>query len=262
MERINIGDATLAVEDRGSGPVLLLVHGFPLDHTMWRYQLDDLSRDFRVLAPDLRGFGQSEVTPGVVTMQTYADDLANLLDALGIQEQIALCGLSMGGYVVWQFIERHRARLAKVILCDTRAIADSPEVAEGRLESAQKVLLEGPQMLVQGMLPKLFAPATNEHQAHLIDATRTVMLGTSPAGIAAALRGMAERPDVTPKLRGYDVPALVICGEHDAIATVSEMKTFAADLPQAKFLEVKDAGHMAPLEKPEPVNAAIREFLS
>jgi pimeloyl-ACP methyl ester carboxylesterase len=117
-------------------------------------------------------------------------------------------------------------------------------------------------MLVQGMLPKLFAPATNEHQAHLIDATRTVMLGTSPAGIAAALRGMAERPDVTPKLRGYDVPALVICGEHDAIATVSEMKTFAADLPQAKFLEVKDAGHMAPLEKPEPVNAAIREFLS
>lgn len=262
MERINIGDVTLAVEDRGSGPVLLLVHGFPLDHSMWRYQLDDLSRDFRVIAPDLRGFGQSDVTPGVVTMQTYADDLAKLLDALGIQEPIALCGLSMGGYVAWQFIERHRARLAKVILCDTRAIADSPEVAKGRLESAQKVLLEGPQMLVQAMLPKLFAPATAESQSHLIEATRTVMLGSSPAGIAAALRGMAERPDVTLKLRGYDVPALVVCGEHDAIASVSEMKTFTADLPQAKFLEVKAAGHMAPLEKPEPVNAAIREFLN
>src|SRR5690606_30619935 len=160
------------------------------------HQLDALSSDYRVIAPDLRGFGRSDASPGVVTMQTYADDLARLLDVLDIREPVTLCGLSMGGYVAWQFAERHRAHLAKLVLCDTRAIADTPEGAKGRLETAQKVLVDGPQSLVEGMIPKLFAPATIESQPDLIEATRTIMLGSNPEGIAAALRGMAERPDV------------------------------------------------------------------
>ena len=261
MERINLGEVALNVEIRGDGPVLLLVHGFPLDHQMWRHQLDELSSDFRVIAPDLRGFGRSDPTPGIVTMQTYADDLAKLLDKLEVRAPVSLCGLSMGGYIAWQFVEWHRQRLAKLVLCDTRAIADTPEGAQGRLETAQKVLMDGPQALVEGMIPKLFAPATIESQPDLIAATRTIMLETSPEGIAAALRGMAERPNVMPSLPSYDVPALVICGAQDAIVSVDEMRTIAADLPQATFLEVKDAGHMAPLEQPGEVNAALRRFL-
>jgi pimeloyl-ACP methyl ester carboxylesterase len=261
MERIDLGEVTLQVEMRGAGPVLLLVHGFPLDHQMWRHQLDELSSDFRVLAPDLRGFGQSDHTPGIVTMQTYADDLAKLLDKLEVREPVTLCGLSMGGYIAWQFVERHRARLAKLVLCDTRAIADTPQGAQGRLETAQKVLKEGPQALVDGMIPKLFAPATIQSQPDLIAATRTIMLESSPEGIAAALRGMAERPDVTARLPTYDVPALVICGAQDAIVNVTEMRSIAEQLPHGRFVEVTDAGHMAPLEKPNEVNAALREFL-
>lgn len=261
MQRVTIGDATLSVENCGNGPVLLLVHGFPLDHQMWRHQVDDLSRDFRVLVPDLRGFGQSTVSPGVMTMQRHADDLVALLDALHIAQPVTVCGLSMGGYIAFAFALHHRDRLAKLILCDTRAAADSPEAAKVRLENAQKVLAEGPQALVDGMMPKLFAEATCREQPDIVKATRKVMLDTKPEGIAAALRGMAERPDVTGRLPEIDVPTLVVCGEHDVIAPVAEMRSIAAALPQGQFLFVAGAGHMAPLEKPEEVNAAIREFL-
>ncbi len=119
MNRINLEDITLNVIERGSGPPLLLVHGFPLDHQMWRGQIDELAEDFRVIAPDLRGFGASDATEGTVTMQQFADDLANLLDQLSVQQPVRLCGLSMGGYIAWQFWRRHGDRLSHLILCDT-----------------------------------------------------------------------------------------------------------------------------------------------
>lgn len=263
MERINTGTTTLNFEMRGSeGPTLLLVHGFPLDHTMWRKQLAVLSDSCRVLAPDLRGFGQSDVTPGVVTMQQHADDLLALLDVLVIREPVIFCGLSMGGYVAWQFALRHRARLAKLVLCDTRAVADTPDAAKGRLATAQKVLSEGPQVLVDAMLPKFFGPDTAKYQPEIVKATRKVILDTSREGSAAALRGMAERPDVTDQLPNIDVPALVICGQHDAISPVAEMRGIAAKLAAAEFVEIPGAGHMAPLENADAVNDALSKFIS
>lgn len=229
---------------------------------MWERQIDDLAADHRVIAPDLRGFGQSGVTAGTVSMQQMADDLAALLDGLGVAEPVALCGLSMGGYVAWQFALRHRQRLAKLIQCDTRAVADSPEAAGGRLKTAEKVLAEGAKVVADAMLGKLFAPITAEQQPHIVETTRQVMLRTSPEGIAAALRGMAERPDVSGQLAELDLPALIVCGEHDAIAAPAEMRGIAEKMPQAKFALIKDAGHMAPLEQPTAVNGAIRAFLA
>src|SRR5438067_1036671 len=114
MSFVQVGDVRLNVFERGSGAPLLLVHGFPLDHSMWSGQIDGLAANCRVIAPDLRGFGSSDVTPGMVTMEQMADDLAGLLDALTIKQPIAFCGLSMGGYVAWQFALRHRSRLAKL----------------------------------------------------------------------------------------------------------------------------------------------------
>jgi len=261
MARIKVNDVELNVVERGSGTPLLLVHGFPLDHSMWRGQLDGLSDICRVIAPDLRGFGQSSVTPGTVTMQQMADDLAALLDALKITQPVVFCGLSMGGYVAWQFALRHRARLAKLILCDTRAVADSGEAAAGRRKMAERVLTEGAKVVAEAMLPKLFAPATATQQPQVVEETRQVILRSQPAGIAAALLGMAERPDVTPQLPSIDVPALVICGQHDAIVPPAEMRQIAEKLPHGKYVEIANAGHMAPLEQPAAANAAIRAFL-
>jgi 3-oxoadipate enol-lactonase len=262
MDTLSIGDISLNVLDQGKGTPLLLVHGFPLDHTMWRQQIETLAGVCRVIAPDLRGFGKSGISSGTAGMDRMADDLADMLAVLKIEAPVVFCGLSMGGYVAWQFALRHRARLARLILCDTRAIADTPEAAAGRLKTAERVLAEGSAVVAEAMLGKLFAPATVAGQPELVEETRQVMLRTSPSGIAAALRGMAERPDVSGRLAEFDLPALVICGEHDGISPPAEMRQIAERLPQARFCEIKDAGHMAPLEQPAAVNAAIREFLA
>jgi pimeloyl-ACP methyl ester carboxylesterase len=262
MAKFQVGGLSLNVVERGRGTPLLLAHGFPLDHSMWSGQLDGLADKCRVIAPDLRGFGASDVVPGVATMQQMADDLAGLLDTMNIKEPVVFCGLSMGGYVAWQFALRHRARLAKLILCDTRAIADTPEAAAGRLKTAERVLKEGPAVVADAMLPKLFAQISETGQPQIIEATRQVMLRTRPEGIAAALHGLAQRPDVTEQLPKIDVPALVICGEHDAISPPAEMEQFTAKMPNAKFVKIAGAGHMAPLEAPATVNAAIRNFLA
>jgi len=262
MATVKVHEIELHYVESGRGTPLVVVHGFPLDHTMWQGQLDALSDRFRVIAPDLRGFGQSGVTPGLVTMPRMADDLAQLLDGLSITEPIVLCGLSMGGYVAWQFGLRYRERLAKLILCDTKAVGDTPEAAANRIGLADRVQREGPGFIAETMLPKLFAPATIESKAPCVEATRQVILRTNPKGIAAASRGMAQRPDVTPWLSKFDMPALVLCGQHDVISTPAEMRGFAQQMPQARFVEVAGAGHMSPLERPAEVNAAIRELLS
>jgi pimeloyl-ACP methyl ester carboxylesterase len=261
MAIIKLGDIQLNVFERGRGTPVLLVHGYPLDHSMWRGQLDGLADCCRLIAPDLRGFGESSVTPGTVTMAQMADDLAGLLDAMRVSEPIVFCGLSMGGYVAWQFAFRHRARLSKLILCDTRAIADSAEAAAGRLKTAERVLVEGTGVAADALVPKLFAPGAYSKQPEIVEQTRQVILRTSAAGIAAALLGMAERPNVTDRLGEIDVPALLIGGRHDGISPPDEMRGIAGRMPKARFVEIEDAGHMAPLEQADVVNAAIREFL-
>jgi pimeloyl-ACP methyl ester carboxylesterase len=262
MGKCQVRDIDLNVVEAGAGPPLLLVHGFPLDHTMWQAQIDELSRDARVMAPDLRGFGESDGGGEVVLMEDFADDLAALLDRLGVAEPVVFCGLSMGGYIAWQFFLRHRARLRALILCDTRAAADAPAAAEARLTNARRVLEDGVGFLAQGMLDKLFAAETRQQRPELVAAVRRVMLAASPQGVAAALRGMAARQDASDLLPQIDVPALVVCGREDAISTVEEMRGIAQRLPQARFVEIAAAGHMSPLEQPQAVNAAVRDFLA
>lgn len=262
MKRISIGEIELNVVEQGTGAPLLLVHGFPLDHQMWKGQLDDLSKDFRVIAPDLRGFGQSDCHGETVLMEQFADDLANLLAALGVDEPITLCGLSMGGYVAWEFWRRHEARLQRLILCDTRAAPDTDEVAATRRKTADQVLREGPEVLVENMIPKLFTPRSQVEMRHVIATTSQIIQSSRPEGLAAALRGMARRRDATPWLPEIKIPSLVLCGQQDVISSVVEMQSIADAIPNASFVVIPACGHMAPLESPTQTNKAIREFLA
>ncbi|MHB8972693.1 MAG: alpha/beta fold hydrolase [Pirellulaceae bacterium] len=260
---VTISSARLNVAQRGHGhgKALLLVHGFPLDHQMWQGQLAELGDEFRVIAPDLRGFGRSSEAMGTVTMQQYADDLAELLDALQVDQPVALCGLSMGGYIAWQFWRRHAARLSHLIVCDTRAAADTPEAAQTRRQTAARVLAEGTAVLVDAMLPKLFAERTQRQRSVVLAATEQVIRSAHPAGVAAALHGMAAREDATPWLPAITVPTLVICGQQDVISPVTEMEQIALAIPAAEFVVIPACGHMAPLEDPVHVNKAMRGFL-
>jgi pimeloyl-ACP methyl ester carboxylesterase len=261
MKKITVNGISLAVHDEGSGPTILFVHGFPLSHTMWRPQLEAFATDHRVLAPDLRGFGESDVTEGTVTMEQHADDLTALLDELNVNEPIVLCGLSMGGYIAWQFQQKYSERLRALILCDTRAIADTPEGVENRKRLAKMVVENGSAAVASAMLPNLFSPVTSDRQQASIDELRETISATSPQGIAAASLGMAERPDATPLLPNIETPSLLIVGEDDGISTPKEMQTIADAMPNARLEVIPEAGHMSPLENPESVNTAIREFL-
>ncbi len=262
MRLLRAGDVELQVLDRGEGLPVVFLHGFPLDHSMWDGQIAELSERCRAIAPDLRGFGGSGVVAGTATMAQMADDVAAALDALEVDEPVVLCGLSMGGYVAFEFWRRHIARLRGLVLCDTRAMPDTPEAARGRHETAQRVLSEGTGPLADAMLPKLFAPATLERQANLSAIQRQVILSTQPEGVAAALRGMAERSDFRGELPKIALPALVIVGEHDAISTVDEMRSIAEAMPDAEFTVISEAGHMSPLENARDVNAALERFLA
>lgn len=261
MKTQHVNGIDLEYVDLGTGTAIVLVHGFPLDHTMWNAQIEGLSAAYRVIAPDLRGFGRSGVTDGVVTMEQFADDVAALLDALRVEEPIVLCGLSMGGYVAFQFWRRYAERLRGLILCDTRAANDTPEVAAGRLEMAQRVLREGPTPLTGAMMPKLFAEKTVHENPAVVRSLRDVMMGTDRRGIAAAARGMAERPSVVAVLSEIACPTLVVVGRLDAISTAEEMREIARAIPGAGFVEIAGSGHMSPMEKPTEVNAAILEFV-
>jgi pimeloyl-ACP methyl ester carboxylesterase len=273
MKTLRVRDLDMAFVEEGSGLPLLLVHGFPLDHSMWKYQIAEFARHCRVIAPDLRGFGGTSTTSGAATpgtatpptsasMEQMADDLAALLDALGVQEQILFCGLSMGGYIGWQFARKYESRLKALVACDTRAIADTPEQAASRRELAERVLREGPAPVAEAMLPKLFAGETQERRPDLVGATRDVIMRTRPDGIAAALRGLAERPDVTEMLPKIEVATLVIVGEHDAISSPEEMEGIAECIPNAAWVVVPHAGHLSPLENPDVFNEALAQYIT
>jgi pimeloyl-ACP methyl ester carboxylesterase len=167
----------------------------------------------------------------------------------------------MGGYVAFEFWNRHAELLSKLILCDTRAAADTVETAKGRQLAAHQVLAEGNTTLSQSMVPKLLADRTAAAQPDIVQRLRSVINQTAPATVAAALRGMAVRSDFTDRLGEIDLPVLLLCGSDDVITPAKEMKALAEALPSARYVEVEQAGHMAPLEQPATVNEAIAAFL-
>ena len=258
---VNVGDIRLNVFDAGSGAPVLFAHGFPLDHTMWLAQLDRFRATHRVIAPDLRGFGHSDMTDGTVHMERLADDCAGLLDALGVDAPVVFCGLSMGGYVGWQFVRKHASRLRGLVQCDTKSAADTTEARQTRLKMAQEVLSNGTEVVAQAMLPKIFAKETFERRGDIIDQVRRMIAGNRRDGVAAAQRGMAARPDASDILPTIRVPTLVIAGEHDAISPVDEMRAFAAKIAGAEFAVIQGAGHMSPMENAAEFNRVLEKFL-
>lgn len=265
MKQVNLERGSLAFADVGTGPVLLLLHGFPLDNTLWKEQMPVLSRTHRVIAPDLRGFGSSplpEPPPDRWTMADHAEDMVQLLDALEISEPVQVCGLSMGGYVALDLWKRHTQRVARLLLVHTRAIADTDAVRAVRREQASQVRQQGTGFIAEGMMPKLLHPETPRQQPAVASFTRAMMARAKPAGVIAALSGMAARPDMTAELAHIRVPTLVLVGEADAISSPEEMKGIADAIPGSRFVQIPKAGHLSPLEQPAAFNAALAEFLA
>lgn len=255
------GEATMPVEVRGEGDVILFVHGFPLDHTMWRHQVAGLTKWKRV-APDLRGLGAAAAPAGgdAYSMGRYADDLVAVLDAVGTRRAV-VCGLSMGGYIVFELLRRHPERIRALVLCDTKAEPDTAEGRKVRDEQASLAEREGVGAVVDRLLPKLLGKTTQKIQPELVPEVREMILRSSVPGFAGALRAMRDRPDSTPDLAGIRVPTLVLGGAEDEIIAPATMQGMAGAIPGGRFAAIPSAGHMAPLEQPLAVGRILGEFL-
>jgi pimeloyl-ACP methyl ester carboxylesterase len=244
---------------------LLLIHGFPLDHTLWKEQIPVFAQTHRVIAPDLRGFGSSplpEPPPQRYSMADHAQDLVQLLDALTLSAPVNVCGLSMGGYIALAMWKQYADRIARLLLVHTRAIADSASVRAVRHEQAHQVQSQGTRVIAEGIRPRLFHPETAQQQPEVVRFIDEMMDRAQPAGVTAALLGMAERPDMTADLPNIRVPTLVLVGEADAISAPAEMKSIADAIPGSRFVQIAGAGHLSPVEQPAAFNAALAEFLA
>lgn len=253
----------MAYDDFGQGTPLVLLHGFPLSRAIWAAQIAELSAHHRLIAPDLRGHGDSEATPGPYSMELLADDILALLVALRIDQPIVLGGLSMGGYVAMAFARRYPERLAGLLLTATRAGSDTSAGKDGRRQAVAAVQQAGNiQPTVVGMLPKLFAPQTYSDNPNLVLEVRHIMEQTSVDGVINAQLGMLARPDSTAMLSNLDVPGLVIHGEHDQIIPVEAAQDMADVLPDGSMVIIKGTGHLLNMEKPAEFNQIVLDWLA
>jgi 3-oxoadipate enol-lactonase len=259
--KATIEGAAIEYDVRGEGPAVLLLHAFPLGLSMWDAQVEALAGRHRVVRFDARGFGGSEPGEGPLTMERIADDGAALLDHLGIGRAV-VGGCSMGGYAAFAFVRRHPQRLAGLVLQDTRAGADTAEARANRATLAAKVLAEGATAAVEAFLPKLVGETTHHERPALVARLRERILAVSPRGIANALHGLAARADSRGLLSRIAVPTLVLAGEEDVLTPPDEARAMAAAIPGARLQVIPRAGHLANLENPDALNAALRAFLA
>jgi pimeloyl-ACP methyl ester carboxylesterase len=252
-----INNIRMAYSDVGSGAPVLFLHAFPLSGAMWQGQVEALRATHRLIVPDLRGFGATDAPPGPYSMDQQSDDVVALLDHLGL-EQVTVVGLSMGGYIAFALLRRHPQRVRALVLADTRAGADDA-IGQARREANARIAeTQGAAAIAELMLPNLVAP--NASQA-VRDTLQNLIVGTSPDGIAGALRGMAQRPDSTPDLATIQVPTLIIVGADDALTPPSEAQILHAGIAGSRLVIIPECGHMANLEQPAAFNAALGAFL-
>ncbi len=243
----------------GDGDTVLFVHGFPLDRTMWSEIAGPLT-GWRRIAPDLRGLGMSGAPADGYSMAEYADDLAGLLDALDIQE-VVLSGLSMGGYVAFEFLRRHRSRVRALMLLNTRADGDGVVARANRNETIAAVRRNGVGVLEDLLIHRLLAPDSIETMPHVVQRLQAMLQRHSPEGVIGALEAMRDRSDSTSLLPSIDVPTLVVAGKEDRIVPIESVQEMAAAIPEAQFTAIADAGHLTPMEQPISTGRVIREFL-
>lgn len=264
MENFHCNGTDWAVYVKGNGFPVLFLHGFPFDHSLYNLACVPLIDEFRVIIPDLPGFGESQFPqlnpPYKFTMDEYAAGIADLVEQLG-EEKVIICGLSMGGYIAMSFFRRYASRLAGLIFSDTRSTPDTPSAAENRLRLADSIRKTGTEPLAEQMIPNLLAPKTVNNHPDVVQFLRDMIVRQSASGIAAAARGMAARDDSTEFLKSIDIPTLVLGGTEDKISPPEAMKSLADWIPRSEYVEIFDSGHLPPLENPVLFADTIRSFV-
>lgn len=259
--RIRSDDAEIVYWTLGDGPSVVLLHPFPVNHEFWLPVAEALSTRYRLILPDLRGHGESGAGEGPATMDKHAADLARLMDDAQVP-RAPIIGVSIGGYLLFEFWRKHRARVAALGLCNTKAPADGPEARAARLQAANDVLERGTEPFVQSMASRVLAKSTQESRPDLVDGALRMMRKMSPEDIAQVQRGMAARPDSVDALKTINVPTLLITGDEDPMTGVNEAEFMRQHIPGSQLRVIQKAGHYSPWEQPEEATKLLRQFLT
>ena len=260
MERIKSGDAEISYELSGAGPPVVLLHPFPANHELWHPVAFFLSSRYRLIMPDLRGHGESELGEGPAVMEKHATDIARLMTALRV-DRAPLIGVSIGGYALFEFWRRFRERVTALVLANTKAQKDTPEARAGRLESARDVVERGTETFFETMLGKLLGETTRRSRPNLVEGALRMMRKMSPEDVAGVQRGMAERLDSVATLKTIDVPALILTGDEDISTGIPEAELMRQNIPASEMKVIPKAGHYSPWEQPQEVGRLLRSFL-
>ncbi|WP_410615790.1 alpha/beta fold hydrolase [Amycolatopsis sp. lyj-109] len=252
----------LAYDDLGSGRPVLLVHGHPFDRSMWRPQAERLAEaGYRVVTPDLRGYGESTSHDTRTGLDVFAQDLVDLADHLAL-DRFVLGGLSMGGQIVMQLVAEHPGRVQALLLADTFAGLDTPQAKQARYDTADRITEEGMERYAEELLPKMISKQTRATRPDVEAHVRGMMRNAPKAGAAAALRGRAERPDYTPTLEHVRVPTLVVVGSEDEFTPVGDAELIHRMTKGSTLVVIGGAGHLPNLERETEFDEALSTFLT
>lgn len=258
--RIKTADAEIAYHTLGDGPPVVLLHPFPVHHEFWLPVAQSLAPRYRVILPDLRGHGDSDIGEGPATMDKHAADITRVMDDADVG-RAPLIGVSIGGYALFEFWRKHRGRVAALGLCNTKAPADNAEARAARLQAASDVLERGTEPFFEAMIPKLLGKTTRETRPDVVDSALRMMRKMSPEDVAQVQRGMAARLDSVDILKTINVPTLLVTGDEDILTGVNEAELMRQHISGSQLRVIPKAGHYSPWEQPEAAARILRQFL-
>ncbi|MEE9273898.1 MAG: alpha/beta fold hydrolase [bacterium] len=262
MKSVRANGIDIAYEDRGSGPPLLLLHGFPQDHTLWDAQAEALESKYRLLIPDLRGHGGTKhPAPGdPISMEQLADDAAAFLEAVDISSA-AVAGWSLGGFTLFEMAVRYPLKVRAAAFVSTRAAADPPGREEARIKAMRFVVDEGSGAFANAFLPQLYSAPFLAANPEAGERTRQVIASQDPVSIAMTVDAIRRKEDMTPRLHEIACPCAVISGKEDALISYTLMEAVHAGLPDSTIDIIEGAGHMTTVEAPDRVTFGLDSLM-
>jgi 3-oxoadipate enol-lactonase len=253
---------TMCYDDLGESNIpVIFIHGFPFDKSSWQPQMDYLKNTHRVIAYDIRGFGKSGRGDEKLSIGLFADDLIRLMDLLRIKKAI-VCGLSMGGYILLNAINRYPDRFEAIILSDTQCIPDTDEAKEKRYSTIKQIESNGLIEFAAGYVKNVFCENSLTDKKEIVKKIQNIILSTSQQTITETLKALVQRWETCSSSENIAVPTLILCGKEDKVTPITQSQLLNRNIPSSAIHIVENAGHMSNLEQPEQFNRHLYSFLS
>jgi 3-oxoadipate enol-lactonase len=260
--QIAVNDMTTCFDDFGKGNIpIIFIHGFPFNKSSWQPQMTYFKHKHRVIAYDIRGFGASTAGNETPSMTQFADDLVQFMNRMQIEKAI-VCGLSMGGYILLNAVQRYSNRFEALILCDTQCIPDSEITRDKRKQTILDVQADGLKTFADGFIKNVFTETSLKNKNNWVKTIKDIILATPIATITGALSALAERSETCSALKEISVPTLILCGREDTVTPIAQSEVLRSEIENSVLHIIENAGHLSNLEQPEVFNKHITSFLS